>query len=682
MQAEALGKAKLGKLAGEIEADKGGEGKAPLLDKITEKITEELTKIPEADKDVKKGRSPLEDKVDKKWIKENIMFVEKMKKGRHPDDPVAKRCDDFIEQFKALSGKRYRDGYYVFLEARKAWLRGDPSLIEDYRIKLMNQATAIQVELEGGDGMVIPAMANIFVENMGALSLLSQRIHRRTTPETPTLSTLLADHERPTLITLLTGHDTAPVAANKPTTSKNLPTISEADIEEAKLHVRYKLNEKFEKSWIKQTAEFVKKMEASDSERRALLEMLNTIKGGKMKDADSVLFNIHMVFMKNTSDLTSEQKAELGKYAKAVIMGLKSNVEDAFVNMKLLGLLMSRMLTENESHANHHADRALLIPDYRAKHLDKVLAEYKAAERKRQLLEELAADPSVNADKVMGLIFEMVPGSPLLHPDWHPNPRWHVSYGNTWKEAKEKMYQIANGIAPQTTTLYHTTKTYGRREEFDSGGGGWYTNENALINEITEAHEDIGKDLQNALRWNRAQSAALDALLGAGPSAVLGKIGRAARDSMLYSIANGIYEVGETGQGSAWSVSQEGILAVIRREMIYPTVCPGLEGIFTPGHNPSEAEWKADGRFNKTEEEWAGKVWGPEWDIALAAGYLATDVPFEHREEYFKHVMARLEVWLKGYALLCDIDGELYVYASDELNSIERLGRLTKALRK
>jgi hypothetical protein len=34
--------------------------------------------------------------------------------------------------------------------------------------------------------------------------------------------------------------------------------------------------------------------------------------------------------------------------------------------------------------------------------------------------------------------------------------------------------------------------------------------------------------------------------------------------------------------------------------------------------------------------------------------------------KYLCHLNARMEVWRKGYCLLCDVNGTLYVYAKTE----------------
>ena len=52
------------------------------------------------------------------------------------------------------------------------------------------------------------------------------------------------------------------------------------------------------------------------------------------------------------------------------------------------------------------------------------------------------------------------------------------------------------------------------------------------------------------------------------------------------------------------------------------------------------------------------------WDAALYADFIiVSDLEFRDKEKHRKHVEARWEVWRKGYGLLCDMDGLLYVYA-------------------
>ena len=64
----------------------------------------------------------------------------------------------------------------------------------------------------------------------------------------------------------------------------------------------------------------------------------------------------------------------------------------------------------------------------------------------------------------------------------------------------------------------------------------------------------------------------------------------------------------------------------------------------------------------------SGAAWdaarGAAWDAALFSDYIITaDLKFKDKEKHFKHVKARWEVWQKGYGLICDVDGVLYVFA-------------------
>ena len=64
-----------------------------------------------------------------------------------------------------------------------------------------------------------------------------------------------------------------------------------------------------------------------------------------------------------------------------------------------------------------------------------------------------------------------------------------------------------------------------------------------------------------------------------------------------------------------------------------------------------------------------GAAWDAAWDAAWgvargAASFCSLfvcmdlDINFKH----FEHMNKRMEVWRKGYGLLCDVDGVLYVY--------------------
>jgi hypothetical protein len=51
----------------------------------------------------------------------------------------------------------------------------------------------------------------------------------------------------------------------------------------------------------------------------------------------------------------------------------------------------------------------------------------------------------------------------------------------------------------------------------------------------------------------------------------------------------------------------------------------------------------------------------------LISDYIITsDLKVKDREKHLAHTKARWEVWQKGYGLLCDVDGVLYVYAVEK----------------
>jgi len=53
-------------------------------------------------------------------------------------------------------------------------------------------------------------------------------------------------------------------------------------------------------------------------------------------------------------------------------------------------------------------------------------------------------------------------------------------------------------------------------------------------------------------------------------------------------------------------------------------------------------------------------------DAALMAGMMVvSDLDYPDKEKHEAHAKARMEIWRKGYGLLCDVNGVLYVYAKD-----------------
>jgi len=59
-----------------------------------------------------------------------------------------------------------------------------------------------------------------------------------------------------------------------------------------------------------------------------------------------------------------------------------------------------------------------------------------------------------------------------------------------------------------------------------------------------------------------------------------------------------------------------------------------------------------------------GADWGADWDAAGDAALYAEAVVSEWKfdKKHVAHIKARWTVWRRGYGLLCDVDGVLYVY--------------------
>jgi hypothetical protein len=56
----------------------------------------------------------------------------------------------------------------------------------------------------------------------------------------------------------------------------------------------------------------------------------------------------------------------------------------------------------------------------------------------------------------------------------------------------------------------------------------------------------------------------------------------------------------------------------------------------------------------------------------LASIILVEDLDYKDKARHEAHARARWEVWQKGYGLLCDVDGVLYVYAPESAKKREK----------
>ena len=72
-------------------------------------------------------------------------------------------------------------------------------------------------------------------------------------------------------------------------------------------------------------------------------------------------------------------------------------------------------------------------------------------------------------------------------------------------------------------------------------------------------------------------------------------------------------------------------------------------------------------RTSARTSAWASartSAWASARDFALMVDMISvSDLNYPDKEKHEKHVSSRIEVWKKGYGLLCDVDGVLYVYA-------------------
>ena len=81
---------------------------------------------------------------------------------------------------------------------------------------------------------------------------------------------------------------------------------------------------------------------------------------------------------------------------------------------------------------------------------------------------------------------------------------------------------------------------------------------------------------------------------------------------------------------------------------------------FKPDGKPKK-EWKMF--YGDTWDSARASAWVSAWDFSLEARLMVvSDLKYKDKAKHEAHVKARLEVWQKGYGLLCDVDGVLYVY--------------------
>jgi len=73
---------------------------------------------------------------------------------------------------------------------------------------------------------------------------------------------------------------------------------------------------------------------------------------------------------------------------------------------------------------------------------------------------------------------------------------------------------------------------------------------------------------------------------------------------------------------------------------------------------------KMTGKIDASWHVSYGKTWDAAWDARLyCLVKLAVSAKAKIAVRHVRHANARMEVWRRGYALKCDVNGKLYVYA-------------------
>ena len=150
----------------------------------------------------------------------------------------------------------------------------------------------------------------------------------------------------------------------------------------------------------------------------------------------------------------------------------------------------------------------------------------------------------------------------------------------------------------------------------------------AALDAARDAAGDAALDAAGDAALDAAWGAALDAARGAARDAAWGAAGGAARDAAW----------GAAG-GAAWGAARGAA---------------------------RDAAWGAawDAARGAALDAARGAARDAARGAALISDYIiVADLKFKDKKKHLVHVKARWEVWQKGYGLLCDVDGVLYVYA-------------------
>jgi hypothetical protein len=242
-------------------------------------------------------------------------------------------------------------------------------------------------------------------------------------------------------------------------------------------------------------------------------------------------------------------------------------------------------------------------------------------EGKSQLMEKQVGIPEASKDKVIKFVLEDIPNTPFFRPDGSPKEEWRMFYGDTWGAALHEARDAVWRAGQRAGEDAHLDRAALHAAEEAARGAARRVALGAALG-ATEVTPGTARDA--------ALKTALDAAGKAAMDAVHGAVRGAARDDT----------------------------AIVWRAALRAAPGATLDVV----------------RDDAAQE--AAR------DAALVAGYLAVgDLDFKDKDKYSEHALARWEVWQKGYVLLGDIDGKLYVCAitpaslrkSEELEQRDRL---------
>ena len=219
----------------------------------------------------------------------------------------------------------------------------------------------------------------------------------------------------------------------------------------------------------------------------------------------------------------------------------------------------------------------------------------------------LAKKPA-RLEKTEGLILD-IPQTPFFRPDRKPLKHWKLFEGNSWYAAWDAAWDAARNSAWDAA----------RNSAWDAA---WDAARNsagdAARNSARDAARDAAWDAYRNSAWDAAWDASRNAARNAARNSAWDAAWDASRNSAWNSAWNAAWDASRNSAwNSAWDASRNSARDSARDAYLYVVtegICSGIK------------------------------------------------LPRKH----LSHARARWQVWQKGYALLCDVNGVLYVYAKRE----------------